>query len=116
MATYTDIDDYLASLAPAPAEVVSEIRRRVHESVPDAAETISYDIPTFTRGGRAFVHVAGWAKHVSLYPVPEVDAELATQVAPYLSGRGTLKLPLAQEIPYDLVQRLLVLLAEQREA
>ena len=52
---HADIDDYLASLAPASAEAVSEIRRRVHEAVPDAQETISYDMPTFTRDGRAFV-------------------------------------------------------------
>lgn len=109
-----DVDAYVAALPEPTAVVVEEIRRRVHEAVPGAAETISYDMPTFTRDGRAFVHVAGWAKHVSLYPVPEVDDALETEVAPYVSGRGTLKLPLSQEIPYDLVSRLVVLLADQR--
>ncbi|MFN8156041.1 MAG: DUF1801 domain-containing protein [Candidatus Nanopelagicales bacterium] len=113
---YADVDSYVAALKPAAAEVVSEIRRRVHEAVPDAGETISYDMPTFTRDGRSFLHVAGWARHVSLYPVPEVDAALEAEVAPYRSGQSTLKLPLAQEIPYDLVTRLAVLLAEQRTA
>ena len=111
---HAGIDDYLASLAPASAEAVSEIRRRVHEAVPDAQETISYDIPTFTRDGRAFVNVAGWAKHVSLYPVPDVDEELEREVSAYRSGASTLKLPLSRDIPYDLVSRLVVLLAEQR--
>jgi uncharacterized protein YdhG (YjbR/CyaY superfamily) len=114
MTTSPAVDSYLAGLPDRTAAVVEEIRRRVHEAVPDADETISYDMPTFTRGGQAFAHVAGWAKHVSLYPVPEVDDALAAETAPYLSGRGTLRLPLAQEIPYDLVTRLVVLLAEQK--
>ena len=116
MPTYADIDAYVAALPTATAPVVAEIRRRIHEAVPDAGETISYDMPTFTRDGRSFVHVAGWAKHVSVYPVPEVDDALEAEVAPYRSGRSTLKLPLSQEIPYDLVARLAALLAAQESA
>ena len=116
MPTYADVDAYIAALAPATATVVVELRRRIHEAVPGAGETISYDMPTFTLDGRAFLHLAGWAKHVSVYPVPELDDALDAEVAPYRSGRSTLKLPLAQEVPYDLVARLAVLLAEQRSA
>ena len=108
-----DIDEYLRTLPPASAAVVAEIRRRVHEAVPGAEETISYGIPTFTRDGRSFAHVAGWAKHVSLYPVPEVDPALEREISAYRSGASTLKLPLSREVPYDLVTRLVVLLAER---
>ena len=116
MPTYADVDAYVAALKPAPAAVVTEVRRRVHEAVPGAGETISYDMPTFTLDGRPFLHLAGWAKHVSVYPVPELDEALGAEVAPYRSGRSTLKLPLAQDVPYDLVARLAVLLVEQRSA
>ncbi len=109
-----DIDAYLAALPEASAAVVAEIRRRVHAVVPDAEETISYAIPTFTRGGTAFVHVAGWAKHVSLYPVPDVDPALAQEIAPYLSGQSTLKVPLREPFPYDVVEAVVAVLAEQR--
>lgn len=114
MSASPEVDAYVAALPERTRTVVEEIRRRVHDAVPGTDEGISYDMPTFSRDGRAFVHVAAWAKHVSLYPVPEVDDVLAAEVAPYLSGRGTLKLPLAQEIPYDLVSRLVALLAEQK--
>jgi uncharacterized protein YdhG (YjbR/CyaY superfamily) len=108
------IDEYVAGLPEGSAAVVEEIRRRVHEAVPGAEETISYGMPTFTLDGRSFVHVAGWAKHVSVYPVPALDADLEDEVAPYRSGASTLKLPLTQDIPYDLVSRLVALLADQR--
>ncbi|HET7899587.1 MAG TPA: DUF1801 domain-containing protein [Candidatus Nanopelagicales bacterium] len=108
------MDEYVDGLPEASAAAVAEIRRRVHEAVPGAEETISYGMPTFTLDGRSFVHVAGWARHVSVYPLPALDAALEQEVAPYRSGASTLKLPLAQEIPYDLVSRLVALLAAQR--
>jgi hypothetical protein len=42
---------------------------------------------------------------VSIYPIPDGDAELDADLAPYLSGQSTLKLPLKQPVPWDLVDR-----------
>jgi len=42
---------------------------------------------------------------VSIYPIPEGDPELDADLAPYLSGQGTIKLPLKQPVPWDLVDR-----------
>ena len=109
--------------APAfPAEtqsVLQQIRQTIRAAVPDSQETISYDIPTMTRDGKRSVHFAGWAKHVSLYPVPETDETaagqaLAAEFAPYLSGKGTLKFPLTKPIPYSLIARVAARLAEGR--
>ena len=30
-------------------------------------------------------------KHISLYPIPDLDENLELQIAPYLSGKGTVK-------------------------
>jgi uncharacterized protein YdhG (YjbR/CyaY superfamily) len=100
------IDAYAAGLAPAAAEVVTELRRRVHALRPDVAEVLRYDIPTFQVDGRSRVHVAAWAKHVSIYPVPH-DPALADDLAPYLAGKGTLRFPLAKPMPWELVDRVL---------
>jgi uncharacterized protein YdhG (YjbR/CyaY superfamily) len=37
---------------------------------------------------------------------PELSAELATAIEPYLAGKSTLKFPLTKPIPYDLIARL----------
>lgn len=63
-------------------------------------------MPTFSFQGRRIVHVAGWNRHVSLYPVPKGDSQLLADVGPYLAGRGTLKFDLAKPIPYDLIRRV----------
>ena len=102
----TTIDDYVAGLAPATAEVVQELRRRVHAARPGVTEVLRYDIPTFQVDRRSRVHVAAWAKHVSIYPLPS-DTDLAAEVAPYVAGKGTLKLPLSQPVPWELVDKVL---------
>jgi uncharacterized protein YdhG (YjbR/CyaY superfamily) len=103
---FTSVDDYLDSLAPDTRTAVEEVRAIVREVVPDGEETISYNIPTVRRDGRAVVHFAGWKKHVSIYPVPEAGGELARELAPYAGDKGTLKFPLDQPLPRELVAQV----------
>ena len=97
--------------------MLSQIRQTIHAAVPGSGETISYNIPAMTLGGKRYVHFAGWAKHVSLYPAPDLDESeagyaLAAELEPYQGGKGTLKFPLNQPIPYDLIGRVATRLAE----
>jgi uncharacterized protein YdhG (YjbR/CyaY superfamily) len=107
------LQDYLAALSPAVRAVVDEIRRIVVEEFPTATESISYDIPTFSLHGKRLVHVAGWAKHVSMYPVPKSDEQLLSELGPFLSGKGTLKFRLNAPVPFDLVRRVVRSLGDQ---
>ena len=115
---FLNVDDYIATFPADVQPVLQEIRRTIHAAVPGSGEIISYNIPTLTRDGKRYVHFAGWAKHVSLYPVPELEETeagyaLATKLEPYLAGKGTLKFPLSKPIPYDLIGRVAAALAER---
>jgi uncharacterized protein YdhG (YjbR/CyaY superfamily) len=104
--TAKTIDEYIAAY-PADAQLVLErIRAIVREVAPDATETISYAIPTFDLDGRHLIHFAAYAHHVSVYPVPKAEVPFEDELAPYRSGQGTAKFPLAQSLPVDLVRRL----------
>lgn len=102
---FTDVAGYLDSLAPQARAVVEEVRAILRDAVPGGVDAIRYNIPTLVRDGRSVVHFAGWAKHVSVYPAPDpgADEELARELATYQSGRGTLKFPLSQPLPRDLI-------------
>lgn len=103
--TATTVDEYISAFPPATQDVLQQLRRRVFAALPDAEERISYQIPTFAVDGQYVIYLAGWKRHVSLYPIPDGDAELTAALAPYLSGQGTIKLPLATPVPWDLVDR-----------
>jgi uncharacterized protein YdhG (YjbR/CyaY superfamily) len=88
---FESVDDYIGTFPPDVQTVLQAVRDTIHAAAPDAQESISYQIPTFSIGGRPVVYLAGWKKHISLYPIPELDETLRPQVAPYLSGQGTAK-------------------------
>ncbi|MGN6794930.1 MAG: iron chaperone [Streptosporangiaceae bacterium] len=110
----TTVDEYISSCPDDVQEILREIRRRLHSAVPDTGETISYGIPTITRGGKHLVYFGAWKTHISVYPVPSGDEAMEQDLAPYRSGKGTLKFGLRKPIPYELIARVAAALAEQR--
>jgi len=111
---HASVDEYLAALPPAVRDGFEAVRRTVHDALPGLGETISYHMPLFTLGGEGLFYVAGWKRHLSMYPVPELDDATAADAAPYLSGASTLKLPLGSPLPLDLVRRVALLHAAAR--
>ena len=108
-----DVESYLAGLAEPVRARVGEMLDLVRELLPGAQERISYDLPTFALDGRVVVHVAGWARHLALYPVPDTtdDAELERLIAPYRAGKGTLRFEHRDPLPVDVVRAVVAALA-----
>ena len=109
------VEEYLTGLAPEVRERMEALRGVVHSVVPDAGETISYAMPTFTLDGRPLLHLAAWKRHIGLYPLPPLDAELAALVAPYRGTKDTLELRHSRPLPTDLVARVVQVLVDQRD-
>ena len=103
--TAASIDEYISTFPEATQVLLQELRRRVLAALPEAEERISYQIPTFAVDGQYVIYIAGWKNHVSIYPVPGDDEALEAELAPYLSGQSTIKLPLKQPVPWELVDR-----------
>jgi uncharacterized protein YdhG (YjbR/CyaY superfamily) len=108
------VDDYIAAFTPDVQASLRVVRRAIREAAPDAVEGISYGIPTFFVNGRYLVYLAGWKRHVSLYPVPDGDASLEAELAPHRSGKGTLQFPLGTAIPDGLIVRVVTALRAQQ--
>src|SRR4029453_1912350 len=82
------VDAYLAALPADQRQLLEGVRAAVRRLVPDAQDTISYDMPAFKLGGRFLVSYAGWKRHCSLYPL--TDSFLAGHAAE-LEGFGRTK-------------------------
>jgi uncharacterized protein YdhG (YjbR/CyaY superfamily) len=114
-AQFTTIDQYIASFPEDVQIILQEVRRRIRYIVPAVGETISYQMPAITLDDRPLVHFAAWKQHISLYPVPAADEVFVRELAPYLAGKGTVRFPLDKPIPYDIIERLVTLLVQQRD-
>jgi uncharacterized protein YdhG (YjbR/CyaY superfamily) len=113
-AEFATVDEYIGSFPDEVQDILREVRRTIQAAVPDAGERISYRIAAFTLAGRDLIYFAGWRHHLSVYPVPTADQALAAELAPHLAGRGTLKFPFGQPVPYPLIGRVAAALAGQR--
>jgi len=109
----TSPEEYLALVPDQARSALDEVRGAIREALPDAEETIGYAILAYRLSGRVVCYCAGWAGHVSLYPVPAGDEEYAAAVAPFRTGRGTLKFPLSMPVPRELVIRTARLLGDE---
>lgn len=113
MATdYSSIDEYIATFSEPVQQVLQRVRETIAVQLPDATEAISYQIPTFRIEGKNVIHFAGWKKHISIYPVPQGDAVFQAEIAPFVSGKGTVKFPLDDPLPMDLISRIARLLGD----
>ena len=110
---FKSVDDYLASLPPATQQVLAQVRAAVREALPDAEEVISYQIPAYRIGKARVIYFAGWARHWSLYPLLGVQDQLGDALAGYELSKGTIRFPLDQPVPVDLVKRIAKLRAQQ---
>ena len=71
-------------------------------------------MPTITLNGESLVYFAAWKHHIGLYPIPPADGALERELAPYRAAKDTVRLPLRQPIPYDLIERVTALLVKNR--
>jgi uncharacterized protein YdhG (YjbR/CyaY superfamily) len=113
---FESVEDYIGSFPPEVQTVLQSTRQTIHTAAPGLEESISYGIPTFSSAGQPLVYLGGWKKHLSIYPIPELDETLGPRLAPYISGKGTVKFPLARPIPHELITLLVQRLAEERRS
>ncbi len=99
------IDAYIAGFAPEVRGLLEQIRRTIQIAVPEATEAIKYQIPTFVLHGN-LVHFAAYPGHIGLYPAPREAPEFRHELEAYAGGKGTVRFPLDQPIPFDLVTRI----------
>ena len=55
------------------------------------------------RKGRNLIHFAASQKHIGLYPGPEAVGAFADRLVGYSTSKGTIRLPLNQPVPLELI-------------
>jgi uncharacterized protein YdhG (YjbR/CyaY superfamily) len=83
------------------------LRRLIKDIVPDAVETISYQIPTYKYQGKNLVHFAAFEHHIGLYPSPRVIEHFLPELAAYRTSKGTIQFPHTSPFPQDLIQSII---------
>ena len=103
--TPTTIDEYIAGFPEDIQLILQKIRTVIHTAAPDAVEAISYAMPTFKLEGN-LIHFAAFKNHIGLYPTPSGIEMFKEELSVYEGAKGSIRLPLSQPIPYELIGKI----------
>lgn len=110
MARYNTINEYINDQPPGTKESLIVLKKCILEAAPDAIETFNYGIPAFTliEGGKRDqqIMIAGYRKHVGLYPHPTVMEKFSEELKDYKKGKGSVQFPIDKPIPKELVKSM----------
>ncbi len=81
------------------------LRAAIEAEAPLAHERMSYGMPTWHQNEN-LIHIAGYARHVGVYPGPEAIVVFAAALAPFKTSKGAIQIPHDHELPVDLVREL----------
>ena len=109
-----NIDEYIDGFPSNVQKILQKIRKTIQKAAPEAAEAISYQMPSFRLNGY-LIYFAGYQNHIGLYPAPRGVAEFKEEMALYEGGKGTVRFPLDAPVPYDLITRIVKFRVQQNQ-
>ena len=104
--SFTSIDNYIATFPEDVQKIMQQLRETIKAAAPGVEEAISYNMPTFNLDGKYLVYFAGWKTHIAFYGAPRGNAKFKQDLSAYETGQGTLKFPLAETLPLELVTKI----------
>ena len=101
------VDEYLDE-APEPHQsTLRSLRETLRSILPDATEAMAYGVPALKVGGKAVAGYAHLKNHCSYFPHSgSVIEQLAEELEGYETSKGTLRFPVGESLPEELVRRL----------
>ncbi|NLV73283.1 MAG: hypothetical protein GXY52_01160 [Chloroflexi bacterium] len=99
------VDAYIAQYPPEVQEKLEAIRAAIRTEAPEATEAIKYGIPTLVMHGN-LVHFAAAKDHIGFYPTPAIIETFAEELKGYVTLKGAVQFPLEDDLPLELVRRM----------
>ena len=100
------IDDYIGQFPKSVQTLLQSMRREIKKAAPKVEETISYDIPTFTVGGKKLVWFAAFKSHIGFYPGAAAVAAFKGELGQYKTAKGSVQFPFDRPLPLEIVRRI----------
>ena len=106
--TFTTVDEFIEAATYDVEPRLVEMRRVIRATLPDAEETISYNIPAYKQHGVVIVQFSGYTEHTSLnfFPTAGAFAAFDDELAAYKTSKSAIRFPLDEPLPVDLIGRI----------
>jgi uncharacterized protein YdhG (YjbR/CyaY superfamily) len=104
---FKTVKDYFDSQPEMTKKALIELRACIYEAEPNAIEMFNYNIPAYAliQGGKRDqqIMIAGYRKHVGLYPHPTVMEKFDNELSEFKKGKGSVQFPIDKPLPKQLI-------------
>ena len=99
---------HLATLPQPQRDTLTALRATLRDLLPNASESISYNMPCFKVDGKAVAGFDGFKNHCSYFPHSGNVVGQITGVPAWctIASKGTLQFPVDRPLPKTLVRKL----------
>lgn len=109
------IDSFIAQFPKEVQTVLQELGALIRREAPGCTEALKYGIPTFVLS-RNLVHFSAYKTHIGFYPGASGIAHFSNKLQQYKLSKGTVRFPLGQPLPYDLIAEIVRFRVEESVA
>ena len=110
----SDVDAYIASATAPARRMLRTLRAIVISEAPNAAERLSYGMPSYHYHGQ-LVYFAAHKEHIGVYGLAGLGAASET-LRDYFRERGTLRFPFTSDLPTGALHAAVRARVRQNEA
>ena len=102
------IASHLATLPQPQRDTLTALRATLRDLLPNASESLSYNMPCFKVDGVAVAGFDGFKSHCSYFPHSGNVVDQITGVPEWctVASKGTLQFPVDRPLPKTLVRKL----------
>ncbi|OPZ23678.1 MAG: hypothetical protein BWZ03_00424 [bacterium ADurb.BinA186] len=107
MNPFKTVDEYINAQPPKQKEILQKIRSLVKSIYPRSQEALGYAVASFKLNGKVLIYYASFKNHIGIYPVPKASGDLMKEIEKYQTGKGTMRFPLDEEMPYEFIEKII---------
>lgn len=108
---YNSVTDYINAQSEQTKKTLLELKECILKVEPNATELLNYNIPAYAlvKDGKREqqIMIAGYKKHVGLYPHPTTMEKFEPELTEYKRGKGSVQFPLDKPLPIELIIRMI---------
>ena len=98
------IETYINNTPEQIQPLLRRVRQIVLEVDPGLTQTLSYQMPTFKKNGKAVFHFAAQKNHLGIYPTPAAIEHFSERLTGYKTSKGAIQIPYTMTLDEELIQ------------
>lgn len=110
----TTVDEYIDQFSGEQKAKLTELRQIINAALPGTTEALKWGDPAvLDTDGMILVIYGGFKQHMNLVVTPSAKQALESNLADYVTGKGSVQLSYDKPLPVPLIEKIVRYRAEE---